>query len=62
MGMNSPHPRRTPPLNSLRELVQFLSRYRQLPVVCVLQASVAAYTFLVEPARPSWALSGGGSQ
>ncbi|MHC3392854.1 hypothetical protein ACLQ2E_25810 [Streptomyces lavendulocolor] len=116
MGMSSPHPHRTPPLDTLRELVpgaelikvranpnnwdqamllaaytwpqhqgdrlvpldhgaypddshhtaltigEFLSRYRQLPVVRVLQASAAAYTFLVELARPSWELSGGDSQ
>ncbi|MEU8591435.1 hypothetical protein AB0C59_31240 [Streptomyces sp. NPDC048664] len=116
MGPSTPQPRRTPPLDSLRELVpgaelvkvranprnwsqavllaaytwpqyegdrlvpldhgscpddshntaltigEFLSRYRQLPVVRQLQASDAAYTFLVELARPSWELSGGDSQ
>ncbi|MFJ4152862.1 hypothetical protein ACIP10_35545 [Streptomyces galbus] len=116
MGPSTPQPRRTPPLDSLRELApgaelvkirgnphnwsqavllaaytwpqyegdrlvplghgsypvdlhttaliigEFLSRYRQLPVVRELQASDAAYTFLVELARPSWELSGGDSQ
>ncbi|MFF9458746.1 hypothetical protein [Streptomyces flaveolus] len=116
MRLSSPQPRRTPPLNSLRELApsaelvkvranphnwsqaeflaaytwpqyegdrldpldhgsypedshntaltigEFLSRYRQLPVVRQLQASDAAYTSLVELARPSWELSGGDSQ
>ncbi|MFE3166722.1 hypothetical protein [Streptomyces sp. NPDC059224] len=116
MGPSTPHPRRTPPLDSLRELApgaelvkvranprnwsqamllaaytwpqyegdrlvplgqgsylddshdtaltigEFLSRYRQLPVVRQLQASDAAYTFLIELARPSWELSSGDSQ
>lgn len=116
MGPSNPQPRRTPPLDSLRELApgaelvkvranphdwsqaellaaytwpqhegdrlvpldlgsspddshntaltigEFLSRYRQLPVVRVLQESDAAYTFLVELARPSWELAGGDSQ
>ncbi|MFD4609952.1 hypothetical protein ACFWOT_18000 [Streptomyces sp. NPDC058440] len=116
MGPSNPQPRRTPPLDSLRELApgaelvkiranprnwsqavllaaytwpqyegdrlvpldhgsyphdshdtaptigEFLSRYRQLPVVRQLQAGDAAYTFLVELARPSWELSGGDSQ
>ncbi|GLX22603.1 hypothetical protein [Streptomyces lavendulae] len=116
MGLSNPQPRRTPPLDSLRELApgaelvkvranplnwsqaellaaytwpqhqgerlvpldhgtyaddshntaltigEFLSRYRQLPVVRQLQASDAAYTFLIELDRPSWELCGGDSQ
>ncbi|KOV54696.1 hypothetical protein ADL00_29575 [Streptomyces sp. AS58] len=116
MGPNNPRPRRTPPLDSLRELApgaelvevranphdwsqaglvaaytwplkqgalpvpldegtypdrshdtavtigEFLSRYRQLPVVRMVQAGDTTYTFLVELARPSWELSGGDSQ
>ncbi|MFI6689273.1 hypothetical protein [Streptomyces sp. NPDC050485] len=116
MGPSSPQPRRTPPLDSLRELApgaelvklranphnwsqaellaaytwpqyqgdrlvpfdhgtypddsrhtalaigEFLSQYRRLPVVRLLQASDATYTFLVELARPSWELVGGDSQ
>ncbi|MFH9820815.1 hypothetical protein [Streptomyces sp. NPDC017230] len=116
MGPSNPQPRRTAPLDSLRELApgaelvkvranphnwsqaellaaytwpqrqgdrlvpldrgtypddshdtaltigEFLSRYQQLPVVRVLQASDAAYTFLVELARPSWELAEGDSQ
>lgn len=116
MGLSSPQPRRTPPLDSLRELVpgaelvkvranpnnwsqaeilaaytwpqhegellvpfgngnypddahhtaltigEFLDKYRQFPVVRLLQTSDSAYTFLVELARPSWELASGGPQ
>lgn len=116
MGLSSPQPRRTPALDSLRDLApgaelvkiranphdwsqaellaaytwpkhqgerlvhlddgaypddahhtaltigEFLSQYRQLPVVRLLQASDATHTFLVELARPSWELDGGEDQ
>lgn len=116
MSLSSPQPRRTPLLDSLRELVpgaelvkvranphdwsqaellaaytwpqyqgellvpfdhgtypddsrhtaltigEFLSQYRQLPVVRLLQSSDATHTFLVELARPSWELAGGDPQ
>ncbi|MFE9121494.1 hypothetical protein [Streptomyces sp. NPDC007172] len=41
---------------------EFLSRYRDLPVVGMLYASETSYTYHVELAPPSWSLAGGDSQ
>ncbi|MGY4963696.1 hypothetical protein [Streptomyces sp. 900105245] len=116
MGPSTPQPRRTPPLDSLRELAPgadvvhvranprdwtqgelvaaytwpqhqgealvplshaafpddshhtaltigaFLNAYRHLPVVGMLHASDAAYTYHVTLAPPSWSLAVGGPQ